>query len=91
MSEDSRPANLGTFLVVFDSLGAAQVAQGILESAGVESHLQVVELSLGLPSRVELTVGPDLAHRARWLLSDAGVTDRELDYLATGELDPHDE
>jgi hypothetical protein len=32
-----------------------------------------------------------LAHRARWLLSDAGVTDRELDYLATGELDPQDE
>ena len=76
------------FLAVFDSLGTAQVVQGMLESAGVGAWLQIVELSMGVPSRIELTVGPDLAHRARWLLSDTGLSDRELDYLATGTLDP---
>jgi hypothetical protein len=83
--DDQRTSEM--FLAVFDSIGAAEVAQGILKSAGVKSWLQIVELSLGVPSRVELTVGPEQAHRARWLLSDAGITDRELDYLATGKLD----
>jgi hypothetical protein len=28
------------------------------------------------------------AHRARWILRDSDLTERELCYLATGEFDP---
>jgi len=33
-----------------------------------------------------------MAHRARWVLSEYGdISERELTFLATGELDPEDE
>jgi hypothetical protein len=31
-----------------------------------------------------------MAHRARWILAEPEITERELTYLATGELDPED-
>lgn len=75
------------FIAEFQSSAAAGVAQALLSSADVHSWLEVVELTVGVPSRFRLLVRSSLAHRARWILSESDITDRELTYLATGELD----
>ena len=74
----------------FESSGAAAVAQALLSSADVHSWLETVELTAGVPSRFRLLVRSSSAHRARWVLSESDITDRELAYLATGELDTDD-
>jgi hypothetical protein len=81
----------GEFVREFDSLGAAQLAKAMLDAEGVESWLEVISISAAVPSCYRLRVGATAAHRARWILADPDVTDRELTYLATGELDPEDE
>jgi hypothetical protein len=46
---------------------------------------------LGEARRCEIRVTSELAHRARWLMSQAQFTDAELNFLATGELDGADD
>jgi hypothetical protein len=58
---------------------------------GVESWLEVVAVSAGIPSRFRLRVDSEMAYRARWVLEESDVTERELTYLATGELEPDDD
>lgn len=41
---------------------------------------------LGEARRCEIRVPPELAHRARWLMTQAQFTEAELTFLATGEL-----
>ena len=80
----------GALIIEFESLGAAQAVQGMLESADVPSFVDVVATHGGVPTKARLTVGPDKAHRARWLLAESEFSDRELTYLATGEFNPDD-
>ena len=65
--------------------------QGFLKAEGVHASVGVVGLAAGVASRVLLQVASDKSHRARWLLSDVGISERELAFLATGELSPSDE
>jgi len=49
---------------------------------------KVVPRSLenGLESKYCVFVASNLAHRARWVVSQLPPTDEELEYLATGKL-----
>ena len=83
--------DVSEFVREFDSLGAAEVVKALLEAQGVPSRLEAFSVG-AIPSRVRLYVDSSMAHRARWILSkSADVSERELIYLATGELDPGDE
>ena len=79
------------FVREFDSQAAADLAKAMLDAAGVGSWLEVISLSAGVPSRFRLRVDSTMAHRASWVLEESDVTERELTYLATGELAPEDE
>jgi hypothetical protein len=78
------------FVREFESLGGAQVVKSLLDAEGIESWLEVISISGGVPSRFRLRVDASMAHRARWILAEPEITERELTYLATGELDPED-
>jgi hypothetical protein len=78
------------FVREFESLGGAQVVKSLLDAEGIESWLEVISISGGVPSRFRLRVDSSMAHRARWILAESEITERELTYLATGELDPED-
>jgi hypothetical protein len=87
--DDSKrsPSDPAAFVQEFDSLGGAEVVKALLESHGVPGRLEVFTVA-GIPARVRLHVDPPMAHRARWILSEHEVSEGELAYLATGELDP---
>ena len=86
-----RVPNTSEWTREFDSRGAAEAVQAILTGEGVDSHLEVIGAWLGVPSRFRLRVDASMAHRARWVLESSDVTERELAYLATGELDTEDD
>jgi len=92
MDDSKRIApDVSEFVREFDSLGAAEVVKALLEAHGVPIRLEVFSVG-GIPSRVRLHVESSMAHRARWVLSEYGdISERELTFLATGELDPEDE
>ena len=62
----------------------AEVIKVLLESEGVST--QIIGDSVNPHSGVYLLVEPNLVHRAIWILKSEGITDAELDFLATGEL-----
>jgi hypothetical protein len=68
-------------------LASAQVITGLLELEGVPTHLVVGNPLLGQLHGCEIYVPPELLHRARWMLASAPLSDAELTFLATGELD----
>ena len=69
----------------FDSQGVAQVMQGFLEAEGVRSAIDPAILETGIPAKFQLSVPRSKLRRARWILSESDLTDRELDFLATGK------
>ncbi len=87
MSDDD-PVPDGEFVLEFDSMGTAEVVQGMLQSGGVFSSVYVIQSVAAVPTKVLLSVGAESAHRARWLLQESEFSDRELTFLATGEFDP---
>ena len=68
----------------FDSQGVAQLMWGFLEAEGVRSVIDPAVLETGIPAKFRLSVLRSKLHRARWILSESDLTDRELDFLATG-------
>ena len=61
-------------------------AFGVLSSAGVPCQITSDEHLPGLGSFFSIVVPSDLLHRARGILEGARVSERELTFLATGEL-----
>jgi hypothetical protein len=45
------------------------------------------KLQFGIPSEYLVLVAPSKLHRARFILSETDLTERELAYLATGNLE----
>ena len=72
-------------IVKLATLAEAKVIKLLLETEGVETEIQSVD-SINPQSGVNILVESDLLHRARWTLTNSGITDAELDFLATGEL-----
>ena len=66
----------------FANRGVAEVLCARLEVEGVPARLEVHDFE----AEFQVLVPADLAHRARWITSQAPPSDSELDYLATGQL-----
>ena len=59
--------------------------RGFLEAEGVRSKIDPAVIETGIPAKFQLSVLRSKLHRARWILSESDLTDRELDFLATGK------
>jgi hypothetical protein len=71
--------------------GSAQVRVGMLERGGVPAKVVTDGPLPGLETGYHVFVPAALIHRAKWLGAQAPVSDAELDYLATGELNEEDQ
>jgi len=69
---------------------SAQVLAQRLIFEGVSARVMSDPQLLGEGRNCEVQVPRVLAHRARWLMSQAQFTDAELTFLATGELNGGD-
>ena len=71
-------------LTTAPDLPSAHALVEVLTAQGITSHVVPDSTLLGqaLPCRV--LVEAALAHRAKWVMSQAQFSDEELDFLATG-------
>ena len=67
------------------TLAEAEVIKLLLESEGMKTEIQSTD-SINPHSGAYLLVESDFVHRAIWILKNNGITNAELDFLATGEL-----
>lgn len=68
----------------FANRSAAEILCSQLELEGVPSRIEAHDVE----AEFLVLVPPDLAHRARWITSQAPPTDPEMEFLATGDLPP---
>jgi hypothetical protein len=68
----------------FDSQLAAEVIRCLLEAEDVDCGIDSARLELGIPAKFVLSVPRSKLHRARWIVEQSVLTDRELEFLATG-------
>jgi hypothetical protein len=84
----SSTSNLAWSVVAtFSDVASAHTMAVLFRAEGVPAELVSDTSLLGEARRCEIRVPPELAHRARWLMSQAQFTDAELTFLATAELD----
>jgi hypothetical protein len=69
------------------SLDNTVPSRALFQAEGVPTEVVSDTLLLGEARRCEIRVPSELAHRARWLMSQAQFTDAELTFLATGKLE----
>lgn len=80
-----------TQVAVFENEVSAEVLAGMARGEGVPTEVRPISPLPGVVDEVHLYVPTSLAHRARWLMNSAKVTDEELRFSATGELGQGDE
>ena len=68
----------------FDSQVTAQVIRTLLEAEDIHCAIDPSRLELGIPAKFRLSIPKSKLHRARWIIDKSDITDRELDFLATG-------
>ncbi|HME37606.1 MAG TPA: hypothetical protein VKG63_01490 [Steroidobacteraceae bacterium] len=73
-------------VVTFSDVPSAQAMAVLFRGEGVPAEVISDTSLLGEARRCEIRVPSELAHRARWLMSQAQFTDAELEFLATGKL-----
>jgi hypothetical protein len=73
-------------VATFSDVPSAQALAGLFQEEGVPVELVSDTSLLGEVRLCEVRVPSALAHRARWLMSQAKFTDAELEFLATGKL-----
>ncbi len=81
MSEDL------TQVAVFDDEASAELLAGMLRGEGVPVEVWPISPLPGIIDEVQVHVPASLAHRARWFINSSKVTDAELHFAATGELE----
>jgi hypothetical protein len=87
----SSTSNLAWDVVAtFSDVPSAQTIAALFRAEGVPVEVVSDTSLLGEARRCEIRVPSELAHRARWLISQAQFTDAELTFLATGELEGGD-
>jgi hypothetical protein len=74
-----------TVAVYSDRMSAEAVLE-LLAGAALPAYVSSNDHVPGLGTSFAIFVPSDLLHRARWILQDSEVSDRELTYLATREL-----
>jgi len=73
-------------VATFSDLPSARALATLFHAEGVPNEVVCDTSLLGEARRCEIRVPLELAHRARWLMSQAQFTDAELEFLATGKL-----
>ena len=72
-----------------DDRGTAEMLAELFKSNDIPTRIDYGALQAGIDG-VRVYVPAELAHRARWILTDQGFSDEELSYLATGKLPDDD-
>lgn len=73
-------------IVTYPDRVSAEVVLGLLAQGDVPGRIVSDEHIPGLGLFFSVVVPAELVHRARWLLSEAQVSESELTYWATKEL-----
>jgi hypothetical protein len=73
-------------VATFSDVPSAHVMATLFRAEGVPAEMVSDTSLVGEARSSGVHVPPALAHRARWLMSHAHLTDAELTFLATGEL-----
>jgi hypothetical protein len=73
-------------VAVYPDRMSAQAALGRLAGDEIPAYISSDEHVPGLGTRFSILVPSELLQRARWLLRESTLSERELTYLATGEL-----
>jgi hypothetical protein len=71
----------------FPDSASAIAAATYLEQNGVPSCVEAGSPNVDFSNTAFILVPGHLAHRARWLWAQADLSESELHFLATGELD----
>ena len=70
----------------FDDEPSAEAVAELLREQGVPAIVEIRSPIPGLVENIRVAVPPELEHRSRWILRSADVSERELNFLATGQL-----
>ena len=73
-------------MATFSDVSSGHVIVTLFTREGLPAELILGNPLLGDANSCEIRVPREVAHRARWILSQAEFTDAELTYLATGKL-----
>ena len=76
-----------TAVATLDTEAAAEVLAGMLRSECVPAEVRTSSPLPGIVDGATVFVPASLAHRARWLINSSKVSDAELVFAATGQLD----
>jgi hypothetical protein len=76
-----------TQVATFEDETSAEVLAGMLRSEGVPTEVRPISPLPGIVDEVHVYVPTSLAHRARWFMNSSKVSDEELRFAATGELE----
>jgi hypothetical protein len=75
-----------TSVVTYANRISAEAIVGLLSGENVPCRIDSNDDPPGLGSFFSVVVPAQLLHRARWVLMQSQVSERELTFLATGEL-----
>ena len=75
-------------VATFSDISSGHVIVTLFIREGLPAKLILGNPLLGDANGCEIRVPREVAHRARWILSQAEFTDGELTYLRAGELAP---
>ena len=75
----------------FTDIPSAQALAALLQSQRVPANIRAESVLLGEMRNCDVLVPVELAHRARWVLAQAHLSDAELTYIATGEIESQDD
>lgn len=85
MSEDL------TQIATFEDEATAEVLAGMLRGEGVPTEVRPISPLPGVVDEVRVYVPTSLAHRAKWFINSSKVSDAELDFAATGQLNGNED
>ncbi len=74
-------------VVTYSDRPSAEATLELLSADGLPCFIASNEHVPGLGSSFEVRVPSALLHRARWMLERVQVSEAELNYLATGQLE----
>ena len=80
------PDDRWTAVTAYPDRASAEALLGLLDANAVPGYIASNEHVPGLGSHFAVLVPARLLHRAQWVIEQCRVTERELIYLATGEL-----
>lgn len=75
----------------FSDFASAEILVGRLRAEGVPAQVENHSPVPGLYEGFRVVVPSRLAHRASWIASSSALSDAELTYYATAELDGENE